>query len=48
MRKVEIIQSWYPELHLSKNEALEIYDHLLKLYLTLYHANKENKKEHNE
>jgi len=38
MRKVEIIKLWYPNEVLSDDEALAIYDQLLKLYLTLYYA----------
>lgn len=40
---MEIIKSWYPDKDLSDSEALAIYDRLLKLYLTLYYADKENK-----
>lgn len=43
MKKVDIIKSWYPNEVLSDDEALAIYDRLLKLYLTLYYADKENK-----
>lgn len=42
MKKVDIIKSWYPNEVLSDDEALAIYDRLLKLYLTLYYADKEN------
>lgn len=41
---MEIIKSWYPDKDLSDSEALAIYDRLLKLYLTLYYADKESKK----
>lgn len=40
---MEIIKSWYPDKDLSDSEALAIYDRLLKLYLTLYYADKENR-----
>ena len=40
---MEIIKSWYPDKDLSDLEALAIYDRLLKLYLTLYYADKENR-----
>ena len=39
---MEIIKSWYPDKDLSDSEALAIYDRLLKLYHTLYYADKEN------
>lgn len=42
MKKVEIIKSWYPNEVLPDDEALAIYDQLLKLFLTLYYADKEN------
>lgn len=48
MRKVEIIKSWYPDKDLSDSEALAIYDRLLKLYLTLYYADKENREVRDE
>lgn len=40
--KVEIIKDWYPSEALTDSAALAIYDRLLKLYLALYYANKEN------
>ena len=43
MKKADIIKSWYPNDVLSDDEALAIYDRLLKLYLTLYYADKENR-----
>lgn len=43
MKKADIIKSWYPNEVLSDDEALAIYDRLLKLYLTLYYADKENR-----
>ncbi len=48
MKKVEIIKSWYPDKDLSDSEALAIYERLLKLYLTLYYADKENRKNLND
>lgn len=48
MKKVDIIKSWYPNEVLSDDEAQAIYDRLLKLYLTLYYADKENGKNLNE
>jgi len=48
VRKVEIIKSWYPDKDLSDSEALAIYDRLLKLYLTLYYADKENREVRDE
>ena len=33
MKKADIIKSWYPNEVLSDDEALAIYDRLLKLYL---------------
>ena len=42
MKKADIIKSWYPNEVLSDDEALAIYDRLLKLYLTLYYADKES------
>lgn len=38
MSKVEIIKSWYQNEGLSDEEALNIYEQLLKLYLALYYA----------
>lgn len=48
MKKIEIIKSWYSDLVLSNDEALEIYGSLLKFFLTLYYADKENRKVHDE
>lgn len=48
MKKVGIIKSWYPDEVLSDDEALAIYNRLLKLYLTLFYADKENEKNLNE
>ena len=45
---MEIIKSWYPDMDLSDSEALAIYDRLLKLYLTLYYADKENREVRDE
>ena len=45
---MEIIKSWYPDKDLSDSEALAIYDRLLKLYLTLYYADKENREVRDE
>ncbi len=43
MRKEDVIKSWYPNEVLSDDEALAIYEQLLKLFLTLYYADKEIK-----
>lgn len=43
MKKVDVIRSWYPNEVLSDDEALAIYNRLLKLYLTLFYADKESK-----
>lgn len=45
---MEIKKSWYPDKDLSDSEALAIYDRLLKLYLTLYYADKENREVRDE
>ena len=45
---MEITKSWYPDKDLSDSEALAIYDRLLKLYLTLYYADKENREVRDE
>lgn len=45
MKKEDIIKSWYPNEVLSNDEALVIYEQLLKLFLTLYYADKENKRD---
>lgn len=35
--KIDIVKSWYPQDFLSNEEALVIYERLLKLFLLLYH-----------
>lgn len=41
--KVDIIKDWYASEALTDSAALAIYDRLLRLYLTLYYADKENR-----
>ena len=36
MEKLKIIKSWYPNKVLSDDEAQQIYDRLLQLFLILY------------
>ncbi len=36
MEKLKIIKSWYPNEVLSDDEAQQIYDRLLQLFLILY------------
>lgn len=48
MKKIDIIKSWYPNEVLLDDEALAIYDQLLKLCITLYYADKENKDNYHE
>lgn len=45
MKKLDIIKSWYDDEALSDDEAMVIYERLLKFYLTLYYADIENKKD---
>ena len=40
MEKLEIIKSWYPNEVLSDDDAQQIYDRLLQLFLILYQEGK--------